>query len=155
VPVVSEFVVLLVDCNPTHLAALCASLTAAGYAVVPCSDFHAGKQYLGTKTPNALVTDLRLGSFNGLHLVLIAAQHEAVPTMVVYSGRDDDGMRREALLAGASYLEKPTLNSSLVPHLARYRAAASGVEQSMGDSAGAAPVAVARKPVASGAEQTP
>jgi DNA-binding response OmpR family regulator len=138
-----DFAVLLVDCDQEHLAGLSAVLTQSGYSVVPCCGFDAGKQYLRTNTPHALVTSLRLGPFNGLHLVLLARQHAPVPAMVVYSGHDDEGMRGEALLAGASYLEKGTLRSSLLRHLAACCATAGRLERSAGEPAGAALVPMA------------
>jgi DNA-binding NtrC family response regulator len=112
-----ERTVLLVDCDQAQLNGLGEMIAAGGYTVVSCHDFDSGRRYLQTHTLGAVVTDLRLGAFNGLHLILLAKQTAPAVAAIVYSGREDSGMRQEAVLGGATYLEKETLRSSLLPHL--------------------------------------
>lgn len=62
--------VLLVslDASPDRLSAL----TDAGFRVVPVRGFLDARQVLGDLEPEAIVTDVHLGDYNGLHLVAIA-----------------------------------------------------------------------------------
>ncbi len=113
----NERTVLLVECDEAQLSGLGEMIAAGGYTVVSCRDFDSGRHYLQTHTPWAVVTDVRLGAFNGLHLVLLAKQKAPAVKAIVYSGQEDSGIRQEAALGGASYLEKETLRSSLLPHL--------------------------------------
>ena len=109
--------VLLVECDEAQLSLLGEMIATGGYTVVSCHDFGSARRYLQTHTPCAIVTDLRLGPFNGLHLVLLARGI----TVIVYSDKQDAGIRPEAALTGASYLEKETLRSSLLSHLGAMR----------------------------------
>jgi ActR/RegA family two-component response regulator len=70
-----------------------------------------------TATPHAIVTDVRLGAFNGLHLVLLAKERAPATTAIVYSGREDCGLRQEAATSGATYPEKEMLSVGLLAHL--------------------------------------
>jgi DNA-binding NtrC family response regulator len=109
--------VLLVDQNESVLNRLVEIVTAAGHTAVPCRSFEEGRRYLRRETPHAIVTELRLGAFNGLHLVLLARQNAPEIAAVVYSGHADSGMRSDAVSGGASYLDRDTLLANLMPHL--------------------------------------
>ena len=109
--------VLLVDQNEAVMTGLRELLTAAGYTVVPCRCFEDGRRYLQIECPDVIVTELRLGAFNGLHLVLLAKQKAPTIAAVVYSGRADSGIGRDASSEGATYLDKETLIADLIPHL--------------------------------------
>jgi DNA-binding NtrC family response regulator len=50
-----------------------------------------------------VITNLRLGDYNGLHLVHIAAAHRLGVRTIVYSDRHEFGLAREAQRAGAFY----------------------------------------------------
>jgi hypothetical protein len=68
-----------------------------------CSSFAAGRTRLLRDHPDVLVANLRLGSYNGLHLVYLAT-----PTTrsIVYMDREDHFLLREAQQAGA-FVESP------------------------------------------------
>src|SRR4051794_36641536 len=109
--------VLLVDTDETVLTGLAEILGTAGHTVVSCRCFEDGKRYLQTDTPHAIVADVRLGAFNGLHLVLLAKDRAPSTTAVLYSGQEDSGLSGEAAATGATCLEKGTLSTRLIPHL--------------------------------------
>jgi DNA-binding response OmpR family regulator len=109
--------VLVVDTHEPLLTRLVEILTAAGHHVVSCRCFEDGKRYLQRETPHAIVTELRLGAFNGLHLILLARQKAPDIAAVVYSGSEDSGIRLDAASGGACYLDKETLPGSLLAHL--------------------------------------
>ena len=50
-----------------------------------------------------LVTNVRLGDYNGLHLVYLRSPARGVPCAIVYSDERDPGLAREAQRAGAFY----------------------------------------------------
>jgi FixJ family two-component response regulator len=62
-----------------------------------------------------MVTDLRLGAYNGLHLVLLARQRASEMSVIVYSAHADAALRAEAHSFGAVFLEKDQLLTDLVP----------------------------------------
>jgi DNA-binding NtrC family response regulator len=50
-----------------------------------------------------LVTNVRLGAYNGLHLVHLTAHDEGAPRAIVYTEKRDPGLAREVQEAGAFY----------------------------------------------------
>jgi len=106
---------LLVEDNPALLSGLMELLEGAGLAVVGCRNFQDAREYLQGHTPGVLVTDVRLGAYNGLHLVLLARQRASSMPVIVYSAHDDQALREEAHSFGAVYLQKDQLLTDLVP----------------------------------------
>jgi hypothetical protein len=72
----------------------------AGCAPVIAASFAAAKQQLEDH-PSLLVTEVRLGEYNGLHLAL-RAQFRGVPAVLI--GEPDSVLQREAAQLGAVYL---------------------------------------------------
>lgn len=79
-------------------------LTEAGYEVILASSFDEGRRALAEQAPDLLVADVRLGTFNGLHLV--AAGPPGLPSIIL-TGFADLVLEAEALRLGANYLTKP------------------------------------------------
>jgi DNA-binding NarL/FixJ family response regulator len=50
-----------------------------------------------------LVTNVRLGAYNGLHLVYLSSSGQGSPRCIVYSDERDSGLAREVQRAGAFY----------------------------------------------------
>lgn len=99
--------VLLVDDDPAVLSLVEQWLTSAGYSVVACDRYETAKRHLEDAHPHLLVTDVRLGAFNGLQLVILAKERTASVGAVVMSAYDDPMLRKEANQCGAGYLNKP------------------------------------------------
>jgi len=99
--------VLVVDDDQGLLRMLGQMLTAGGYAVELCSSFEAAKHRLTHSPPDVLLTDVRLGAFNGLQLVILVKELFPATTAIVMSAYDDVTLRKEAFHCGASYLQKP------------------------------------------------
>jgi DNA-binding NtrC family response regulator len=99
--------VLVVDDDQSLLRMLEHMLTAGGYAVELCSSFEAAKHRLTHSPPDVLLTDVRLGAFNGLQLVMLAKELSPTTTVIVMSAYDDVTLRKEASQCGALYLQKP------------------------------------------------
>jgi DNA-binding NtrC family response regulator len=98
--------VLLVDDDPGVLNLVQQWLSSAGYTVIACDRFETAKQHLAKQVPDILVTDVRLGAYNGLQLVILAKQQGQVAA-VVMSAFDDPTLRKEAAQSGAGYVNKP------------------------------------------------
>jgi response regulator of citrate/malate metabolism len=77
----------------------CADLT----RVIVARSFHDARTQLGAWPPDALVTNLRLGDYNGLHLVLLARSANHATRCIVYSDRPDTYLVREAQSIGAFF----------------------------------------------------
>lgn len=95
--------VLVVAPTASIASKIFAWLTDAGCAPVVVASFAAGKQYL-EEHPAVLISEVRLGEYNGLHLAL-RAQVRHIPTVLV--GQPDSVLEREAAQLGATYLAPP------------------------------------------------
>src|SRR3954447_8688632 len=104
--------ILIVDDDVALLQSVTAAFTAAGEAVTSCSSFEEAKQTLRTTPHDVLITDVRLGAFNGLQLALLARDLYPNITLVVFSGFDDPVLRAEAEHVGAAYVVKPVSSSA-------------------------------------------
>lgn len=99
--------VVIVDDDDLALGTLQRIVTKWGYDVVPFQRFEDARAFLEHRSPDALVVDVRLGSYNGLQLVHLARQNSAHMALIAISGYDDHVLRAEAERAGAAYLVKP------------------------------------------------
>jgi DNA-binding NtrC family response regulator len=71
--------------------------------VTECADFQAARTELAAVRPDALVTNLRLQDYNGLHLVLLTRSSNRHARCVVHTSRPDPYLIREAQSIGAFY----------------------------------------------------
>ena len=93
------------------------ALTAAGFKVSATDNYHEAKALLLTDPPLLLVTEIRLGAFNGLQLALRAGSAGSMrprTTVVVTSGFEDPVLRYEAERAGATFVLKPFTGDELL-----------------------------------------
>ena len=82
------------------------ALTGAGFSVLPVRGFLDARQVLADLEPEAIVSDVHLGDYNGLHLVAIAqVEHPRTTCLVI--GPRDPGLQAEAYHLGARYLVEP------------------------------------------------
>jgi CheY-like chemotaxis protein len=82
-------------------------LGGAGYRVTGAASFEEGRRALRTSTPDVLVTDIRLGAYNGLQLIIRARADNPRLRAIVLTGFPDPVVRREAERLHAVHLEKP------------------------------------------------
>jgi len=111
--------VLVVDDDAALLEAVRRGLESAGVTVTPCATFECARQALRHKTFDALITDVRLGAFNGLQLAVVARTYDPKISVIVFSGFDDPVLREEAERLGGAYFVKPIHISQLLEHLNR------------------------------------
>jgi DNA-binding NtrC family response regulator len=99
--------VLMVDDDEAVLDLFTGLLRQAGHEVTSFSRFENAKAYLHVAKPDVLISDVRLGAFNGIQLVVFAKLQNPEMIAIVLTGFDDPVLRTEAAHAGASYLVKP------------------------------------------------
>ena len=106
--------VLLVEDEPGLLEAIKMSFEEVGRGVVACRTFEEARERLLHEQFQCLITDIRLGAFNGLQLAVIARDRNPEMAIVVFSGFDDPVLRDEAAQLGATYLLKPVTAERLL-----------------------------------------
>ena len=106
--------ILIVDDDPSLLEALERSFKEAGEDVVAHSSFEQARRALQTTHFDALITDVRLGAFNGLQLAVISRDTYPDIRLIVFSGFDDPVLRTEAEHVGATYIVKPVTGTKLL-----------------------------------------
>ena len=92
--------VVIVAQNPALATALLSWLGSAGYELAIVTTFAAGKALLETE-PALVISEVKLGEYNGLHLAL-KARAVNIPTIII--GPQDAVLERDAEELGASYL---------------------------------------------------
>jgi DNA-binding NtrC family response regulator len=107
-------VVLIAEDDAATLAGWAAYIHDAGFSVVPASSFAEAHRLIAFVRPDVLVTDIRLGEYNGLQLVVQAGTLGPAPSVIVTSGFEDPVLVAEAERLGAIFLLKPVQPSRLV-----------------------------------------
>lgn len=112
--------ILIVDDDQAALSGLVELLRSAGYEATGCRQFEDAVRSLATARPDLLIADVRLGEYNGLHLIVRSrASHPGMASIVI-SGHPDPAIQREATEAGASaFLLKPLKLSEFLATVAR------------------------------------
>ena len=114
--------ILIVDDDPSLLEALERSFLEAGQDVVAHDSFEEARRVLQTTRFDALITDVRLGAFNGLQLAVIGRDTYPDIRLIVFSGFDDPVLRTEAEHVGATYMVKPVTGAKLLEVLGQSEA---------------------------------
>ena len=86
-------------------------LQRAGYEVLATDSVPEGRRALEEGAPDLLITDVRLGEFNGLQL--IAMSPRPIPAIVV-TAFVDPALELDARRLGAHYLVKPIVTATLL-----------------------------------------
>ncbi len=76
------------------------------YAPVAVADFHDARSRVDSHCPDLLVTDLKLGEYNGLHLVVRGKVRNPAMRAVVL-GEPDMVLEKDAEREGAVYMTRP------------------------------------------------
>jgi DNA-binding response OmpR family regulator len=106
--------ILLVDDDLPLVQGLSAGLRSGGCEVVGSVSYADARERLRDESFDVLLTDIRLGAFNGLQLAVIARQSHADLRIIVMSGFDDVVLRAEAAALQADYLVKPVCFSQIL-----------------------------------------
>jgi len=101
------FRILVLDDDEHALSGIVELLRDAGHHVTGASTYDAAKRLLAVTPFDLLITDVRLRSFNGLHLVMhTRADHPDMAVMIV-TGYDDPMIELEAHRYRAELVRKP------------------------------------------------
>jgi DNA-binding response OmpR family regulator len=103
--------ILVVDDDDATRVGLVGLLNAAGYTVIEADTLKAARKAIAEDDPDLVITDIRLGEFNGLHLA--ASNRTHIPIIVV-TGFPDPVLEAVARGFGAEFLLKPLRPSDLV-----------------------------------------
>jgi DNA-binding NtrC family response regulator len=98
--------ILIVEDDESTLSGWVELLRAAGYMVRGVSSYEEGRQELAMM-PDLLITDVRLGVYNGLQLLMRGRMVNPRLQAIVITGYADQIVRREAVYLHAEHLEKP------------------------------------------------
>ena len=106
--------VLLVEPSLDELLPVVATLTGAGFHVTAAGSFAQARAMLDTHVPSLLVTSVRLGLYNGLHLLIRASAVKPDLAAVVTSEVADPVLHAYAESMGATFMVKPIVATDLV-----------------------------------------
>lgn len=100
----SSRVALVVDPEASITSQLCSIAERSGYHGVEHRLFRTARSRLLTaEPPAALVANVRLDAFNGIHLAYLLRQADTVARIVLYADPHDPMLAHEARRAGAFY----------------------------------------------------
>jgi DNA-binding response OmpR family regulator len=83
------------------------ALSYAGFTVTLADSFMGGKRLLDTLRPLVLVTEVRLGAYNGIHLAMRCRTIQPRVTVIVTSRFHDPVLEHEIEAIGATFVPKP------------------------------------------------
>jgi DNA-binding NarL/FixJ family response regulator len=106
---------LLVEPSQVFRQRLQALAEAAGWRAIGRATLEDARKDIAAWAPELLVTSLKLGSFNGIHLVYLARHANAAAVCVVYG---PPGEGEEARRADAVYVERNCVREALPEILA-------------------------------------
>jgi DNA-binding NtrC family response regulator len=111
--------VLIVDLDAGARAEMTAWLRRAGYATAEAEAFEEARQALAARSFDVLVVAVRLGAFNGLHLVITARAAQPALRAVLTTSADDRALASEARQVDAACLVKPIVCDALLAAVAQ------------------------------------
>jgi CheY-like chemotaxis protein len=108
------FRVLVLDDDENALVGIAELLSVAGYDVTAVSAYEDAKKRLTPGAFDLLITDVRLRSYNGLHLVMKVRQESPETGIVIMTGYDEPLMELEASRYHAKFIRKPIKSIELM-----------------------------------------
>ena len=99
--------ILLVDTDTHRAGQLSASLHQVGFAVTNSGGFEDAMLCVRTAAPDLVITNVRLGAYNGLHLIMrIRAVHPQTAAILTCAAHDPV-LQSDAAAFGAEYAVAP------------------------------------------------
>jgi DNA-binding response OmpR family regulator len=111
--------ILVVEDAPSTLVGLCELLKDAGYDAVGAASFEEGTRLAKDAAPDLLLVDVRLGRYNGLHLLLLERFAHPDRPLILTTAFADSEIQAEARRYGAEFLAKPIQPESLIAMICR------------------------------------
>ena len=110
----SPLTALVVEPNGPDMAFIESALTSAGFIVTRTDNFKDAKALLVEALPRLLVTEIRLGAYNGLQLAYRGKSAMPQMTIVLTSEYPDPVLQRDVERIGATFVPKPLTAGELV-----------------------------------------
>jgi len=126
--------VLVVESDSSELASTVLLLESAGYRVASAAAFDEAKQLLASETPDLLITGLRLGLYNGLHLILRSRTDHPAMAAIVTSRYRDAVLEAEAQRQHADFIVRPMTDSAFLETVNRSLAATAALSEQNSNS---------------------
>ena len=105
---------LVVEPNDSDMVFITSALTAAGFTVTGTNNFKDARALLVEAPPGSLITEIRLGAYNGLQLAFLGKWTKPHMTIVLTSAYPDPVLQRDAERMGATFVLKPARAQELV-----------------------------------------
>ena len=111
--------ILVVDADPSDRATTVSLLQSAGYRVVAATAFGEAKELIASEAPDLLVTGLRLGPYNGIHLIVRSRMDHPGMAAIVTSRYADSVLEEEARRQHAEFVVRPVTDDALLAAVSR------------------------------------
>jgi len=98
---------LVVEPNASDMALIESALTSAGFTVTATDNFKDAAALLIEAPPSMLVTEIRLGAYNGLQLAYRGKSVKPPMTIMLTSAYRDPVLERDVERMGATFVMKP------------------------------------------------
>ena len=99
--------ILILEDDPDVARFYETALREDGNSVTVCGTFEQAREHLRREQPDAVVTDIRVGEYNGLQLALLFRRSSPDGRVVVVTGYDDAVLRRDVGSMQGEFLLKP------------------------------------------------
>ena len=106
--------ILVVEPALDALVRTVSAVASAGFHVTAAESFLQAKHFLTPQSPAVLLTSLRLGCYNGLHLVVRGKALQPTMAAIVTSFDVDAVLQADAEALGATFVVKPIRTDQLV-----------------------------------------
>jgi DNA-binding response OmpR family regulator len=106
-PVSGATAALIVDAEPRNVYELSMAFRAAGYRTLSATSFADARRLLIAEQPEVLVTDVRLGDFNGIQLLVLAREIRPGISAVITNIAVDSVLAQETHRLGGTFMVKP------------------------------------------------
>jgi len=99
--------ILILEDDPMVARIYEKALREDGNQVTVCTSFEAARQQLKDVHPDAVLTDIRVGAYNGLQLAHLFRTYSPKGKVVVITGYDDSVLRSEVAHLDGEFILKP------------------------------------------------
>jgi CheY-like chemotaxis protein len=110
---------LVVEPDMREMVRVVSALSGAGFSVTATDNYHEARNWLAAAPPLVLVTEIRLGAYNGLQLALRAEAAGGRTIVVVTSAVPDPVLQRDADRVGVTFALKPFTDAALLAAIYR------------------------------------
>jgi DNA-binding response OmpR family regulator len=118
-PLPASYSALVVDPDHVDRVFVQSSLAAAGFSVTTTDTYEDANVALVAAPPTVLVTAIRLGAFNGIHLALRGRAERDRMALIVTSAIPDAVLQRDAEQIGATFILTPVTSQELMAAIYR------------------------------------